>query len=262
MFGQFRLAENFGLKSYKNLAANNHSLFFGLNPKLYFYDSWPANVDRLNLSQIVIFKNCDSNIKRCSENKGIIDIWTEATDPHNDVLTYHYKVTSGKIIGKGEKVSWDLSDAETGEYTITAGVDDGCGVCGRTETKKAYVVECPKTFEDGFSSEIISSLELSRLEVFSSCKSRKFSKKARMCWTENNLIKVSANLLGALESKTNYRYEVTGGQVIGNGSNVEWDLSKSRPGTYMITASADIGRGFCGNSVTRTVHVTQCPYCK
>ncbi len=58
-----------------------------------------------------------------------------AKDPENDVLYYNYNVSDGKINGMGAKVIWDLSSAGPGTYTITAGVDDGCGICGRIMSK-------------------------------------------------------------------------------------------------------------------------------
>ena len=63
-------------------------------------------------------------------------------DPENDVLTYNYTVSGGRIVGTGANVSWDLSGLCPGTYTIVAGVDDGCGLCGKTQTKTVNVVQC------------------------------------------------------------------------------------------------------------------------
>ncbi len=68
-----------------------------------------------------------------------IDISTTASDPENDVLTYNYTVSVGKITGTGAKVVWDLSGVPPGSYTITAAVDDGCGLCGQTKTVTVVV---------------------------------------------------------------------------------------------------------------------------
>jgi hypothetical protein len=62
---------------------------------------------------------------------GLFAVSTKAVDPENDVLTYNYFVTSGKVVGKGANVVWDPSDARTGTYTITAAVDDGIGFSGK-----------------------------------------------------------------------------------------------------------------------------------
>jgi len=69
----------------------------------------------------------------------LFTIKTSAIDPENDVLTYNYKITAGKIIGVGAHVVWDLSEATPGSYSLTAGVDDGAGVVGNVVTKTVTV---------------------------------------------------------------------------------------------------------------------------
>ena len=64
-----------------------------------------------------------------------INVATEATDPENDVLTYSYTVSAGKINGVGAKVVWNLSSAPKGKHSILVGVDDGAGICGKTLTQ-------------------------------------------------------------------------------------------------------------------------------
>jgi hypothetical protein len=258
VFGQRRLNTDFALENYQILSLNNRNEL----TKLLFTDTYPANVDRLNLSQDVIFVNCPAGQKRCSENKQTIDIWTEASAAFTDLFTYNYVISGGKIVGKGAKVVWDLSNAKPGEYLITAGVDDGCGVCGKTQTRKVYVVECPNASDENFPSENISGFQLSRTEVFISCPFKKLTRKRMVCLPENNLIKVRAALPSSVETRAIYRYEITGGQIISNGSEFEWDLSKAEAGTYTITVSADTGRGFCGNQISQTIRAVKCPSCK
>ena len=62
-----------------------------------------------------------------------------AVDPENDILTYNYTVTGGRVIGTGANVKWDLTGVGPGTYSITAGVDDGCGLCGATVTRTVVV---------------------------------------------------------------------------------------------------------------------------
>ena len=111
----------------------------------------PANVDSVTLSDTVITLPCRSGFRStsgaCNDNH-MISVATKATDPENDVLTYNYTVSGGRIIGAGANVQWDLSNATVGSYTITTGVDDGCGVCGRTDTKTITVRECPDCVQD------------------------------------------------------------------------------------------------------------------
>src|SRR5688572_7883638 len=64
-----------------------------------------------------------------------VEVTTTAEDPEGDVLTYNYTISGGRVVGTGKKVSWSLDGVQPGTYTITAGVDDGCGVCGKTVTQ-------------------------------------------------------------------------------------------------------------------------------
>jgi hypothetical protein len=106
----------------------------------------PANVDSVTLSDTEIILPCppgtSSASGACNDSR-TISVATRASDPENDVLTYNYTVSGGRIVGTGANVQWDLSSAQAGTYTIVTGVDDGCGVCGRTDTKTITIRECP-----------------------------------------------------------------------------------------------------------------------
>ncbi|MGI8788783.1 MAG: hypothetical protein ACR2HG_13605 [Pyrinomonadaceae bacterium] len=106
-----------------------------------------ADVVNLDLSQTEIIADCDSSDaaknKSCSDTLKEIKVSVTAFDPENDVLTYRYFVSVGKIIGQGAKVVWDLSGVKAGTYKITAAADDGCGVCGKWITKTVVVKERP-----------------------------------------------------------------------------------------------------------------------
>jgi hypothetical protein len=71
-----------------------------------------------------------------------VQVTTTAIDPEKDVIKYYYTVSGGRIIGQGAKVFWDLTGIAPGTYTITAGVEDGCGICGQTETGRITVKNC------------------------------------------------------------------------------------------------------------------------
>jgi hypothetical protein len=88
-----------------------------------------ARVDDLVLSA--------TSIEASSNRK--VSVTTRAVDPENDVLTYNYTVSGGRIIGTGAKVVWDFSGVAAGTYSITVGVDDGAGIIGRTITKTVIV---------------------------------------------------------------------------------------------------------------------------
>jgi hypothetical protein len=106
----------------------------------------PPNVTALNLGETRITLPCPAGFRpregtTCSDDLSV-NVATTAVDPENDVLTYNYTVSGGRVVGQGANVSWDLSGVRPGTYTITAGVDDGCGVCGQTQTQTITVAEC------------------------------------------------------------------------------------------------------------------------
>ncbi len=126
--------------------------------KYYFGKSWfresgikgaildsnhPANVTNLVLSATEVTAECNSlnaaQNKNCLDGDKKVAVSTTGIDPENDVLTYFYKVSGGKIIGQGAKVIWDLSGVKAGTYTITAAVNDGCGLCGKYITKTVTI---------------------------------------------------------------------------------------------------------------------------
>jgi len=78
----------------------------------------------------------------CNDSTSI-NVATTAVDPENDVLTYNYTVSGGRIVGTGANVQWDVAGLAPGTYTVTAGVDDGCGICGQTQTKTITIAQCP-----------------------------------------------------------------------------------------------------------------------
>ncbi len=106
----------------------------------------PADVEDLNLSADSLTLPCEPGTRARDEVKVspsmVIDVAVRALDPENDVLTYNYTVSGGRIIGSGANVKWDLSMVSPGTYTVTAGVDDGCGICGQTQTKTVTVIAC------------------------------------------------------------------------------------------------------------------------
>lgn len=105
----------------------------------------PANVTDVQISETTVWLPCPpgqvSRSKKCADDFSV-NVATTATDVENDVLTYSYTVSGGRIVGQGANVTWDMSGVRAGTYTITAGVDDGCGICGQTQTRTIEVREC------------------------------------------------------------------------------------------------------------------------
>ena len=116
------------------------------NPRLAEVTNQFANVTALTVSDSTITLPCPAGFvpaggATCNDAT-TVTVTTTAVDPENDVLTYNYTVSGGRIVGTGANVSWDLSGLQPGTYTITAGVDDGCGLCGQTQTRTITVENC------------------------------------------------------------------------------------------------------------------------
>jgi len=116
------------------------------NPRLVDIENKFANVTNLTVSDTTITGGCPAGFVPapgavCNDST-MVTVTTTAVDPENDVLTYNYTVSGGRIVGTGANVQWDLSGLQPGTYTITAGVDDGCGLCGQTQTRTVTVENC------------------------------------------------------------------------------------------------------------------------
>jgi hypothetical protein len=100
-----------------------------------------SQVNDLELSQTEIIAACPLTNNSCANDRQqIIEVKTTAVEIEN--AKYVYTISGGKIIGSGRNVFWDLTGAEPGIYKITAGVDDGLGVIGATQTRQVKIVEC------------------------------------------------------------------------------------------------------------------------
>jgi hypothetical protein len=116
------------------------------NPRQEEQVNKPANVTALAVSDSNVKLGCEPGFKPregqvCAESTSV-SVTTTALDPEGDLLVYNYTVSGGRIVGEGANVTWDLSGVPAGTYTITAGVDDGCGLCGQTQTQTVVVEAC------------------------------------------------------------------------------------------------------------------------
>ncbi len=114
------------------------------NKRAEAIENKPADVTGVALTNSTITIACPPGYRSpsgCSDNR-TVGVTTSAVDPENDVLTYNYTVSGGRVVGSGSKVDWDLSGAQEGTYTITTAVNDGCGVCGKTDTRTVTVKKC------------------------------------------------------------------------------------------------------------------------
>jgi len=185
----------------------------------------PADVTALTLSDEVIKLGCPAGQvpregQSCNESTSV-QVNTTAVDPENDVLTYNYTVSGGRIVGSGSNVTWDLSGLQPGTYTITAGVDDGCGLCGKTQTKTVTVEACDCV-------------------VRCSCPTLSVSGPAGIT-SPGETMTFTATAAGGTQANITYNWSVSAGTI------------ESGQGTPSITVRTT--RDMAGSSVTATVEI-------
>jgi hypothetical protein len=193
-----------------------------------------ADVTNVTLSETQVTGRCGPGQRpapgaTCSDDMSV-NVTTDAVDPENDVLTYQYNVSGGRIVGQGANVSWDLTGAQPGTYTITAGVDDGCGVCGKTQTRTITVANC----------ECIDVCQCPTLDVTGTVGAVR----------PGETITFTANVSGGTQSNVTYNWTVSPGATITEGQGTP---------VIRVATSADMA----GQSVTGTVNIggvcAECP---
>jgi hypothetical protein len=81
------------------------------------------------------------------------------------------------------------------------------------------------------------------------------------CFNETGLVDVKTIVNNPKSKPLLYQYKVSGGRIIGQGSEVVWDLKYTRPGTYTISAVIDEGRGFGSESQPQQVTISDSCCC-
>ncbi len=188
-----------------------------------------ADVTTLVLSETTVTTPCPPGQRpragqTCSDDMSV-NVTTTAVDPENDVLTYNYTVSGGRIVGQGANVQWDLTGAQPGSYTITAGVDDACGVCGKTQTATITVATC-------------------ECEVECTCPTLDVTGPTGAT-TPGEVMTFTATVTGGSQATVTYDWSVTSGTIIeGQGTpSIRVQTTPEMAGTN-VTATVTIG-GLC-----------------
>ncbi len=192
-----------------------------------------ANVTNVTLSETRVTIPCEAGFQpregtTCSTDM-TTNVSTTAVDPENDVLTYNYTVSGGRIVGSGANVSWDLTGVNPGTYTITAGVDDGCGVCGETKTQTVTVERCDC---------------VPVVVACTSCASLSVTGPSSVT-RGGDTMTFTANVSGGSQTEVAYNWSVSQGEII------------SGQGTPVITVQTS--PGMAGQNVTATVDISSSP---
>jgi outer membrane protein OmpA-like peptidoglycan-associated protein len=147
-----------------------------------------------------------------------VAVHVSASDPDNDPLTYSYTATGGTVEGTGADARWNSSGAAVGSYTVNVKVDDGKG--GTASCAADIKVEerpnHPPT----------ASLSVERSPIL-----------------PGEHTGITCNGSDPDNDPLSYSYSASGGQIIGSGSNVQFDSTGLAPGTYTVKCAVNDGRG-------------------
>ncbi len=171
----------------------------------------------------------------CDDDRSV-NVTVNATDPENDPLTYNYTVSGGRIVGTGQNVTWDLSGVDKGSYTLTATIDDGCGVCAAPKTATVEIVDCPDCIPDV--------CECGTLEVTG----------PPTTVEPGETMTFTARLTGGDEENVTFNWSVDKGRIIGSstGSSITVDTTGLREETVTATVTTSSSCPECGAEGTET----------
>ncbi len=147
-----------------------------------------------------------------------VAVHVNASDPDGDPLTYGYTATGGVVEGTGPDARWNSSGVAAGSYTVNAKVDDGkggtasCAADIKVEEKPNH----PPT----------AALSIERSPIL-----------------PGERTGVTCNGSDPDNDPLTYSYTTTGGQIVGSGSNVQFDAAGLKPGSYTVKCAVSDGRG-------------------
>ena len=147
-----------------------------------------------------------------------VAVHVNASDPDGDPLTYSYMATGGAVEGTGPDARWNSSGLAAGSYTVNAKVDDGkggaasCAADIKVEEKPNH----PPT----------AALSIERSPIL-----------------PGERTGVTCNGSDPDNDPLTYSYTTTGGQIVGSGSNVQFDAAGLKPGSYTVKCAVSDGHG-------------------
>jgi outer membrane protein OmpA-like peptidoglycan-associated protein len=147
-----------------------------------------------------------------------VAVHVNASDPDNDSLTYSYTATGGTVEGTGADARWSSTGVAAGSYTVNVKVDDGKGATAScaADIKVEEKPNRPPT----------ASLAVERSPIL-----------------PGERTGVTCNGSDPDNDPLTYSYTASGGQIVGSGSNVQFDSTGLQPGSYTVKCAVNDGRG-------------------
>lgn len=193
------------------------------------------DVASVDLDSVKVVLPCapgtQSTSNACRDDQTVAVKTAVGPNPDNDVLTYNYTVSGGRIVGQGANVNWDLSGVRPGTYTITSAVDNGCGFCGKTQTKTITVESCS--------------------DCKTPCSCPSFSVNGPSGLTDiGGSMTFNASLSGGTQDRATYNWTVSAGTITsGQGTSSITVATTEDMAGQTVTATAVVG-GLCAECET------------
>src|SRR5436309_8356010 len=147
-----------------------------------------------------------------------VAVHVNSSDADNDPLTYSYTATGGAVEGTGPEARWNSSGVGVGSYTVSVKVDDGKG--GTASCAADIKVEEKPNHPPA------ATLSIERSPIL-----------------PGERTGVTCNGSDPDNDPLTYSYTTTGGQIVGSGSNVQFDAAGVQPGSYSVKCAVNDGRG-------------------
>src|SRR5688500_11941900 len=102
--------------SSKSAAGQNRSAVVGPTPAAF------AEIEKIEFDKDEVMGSCLPCKPRTPpwDDSGQVTVKTIVKNLEKVALSYIYTVSGGRIIGKGESVTWDLNGVDPGFYVVTA----------------------------------------------------------------------------------------------------------------------------------------------
>lgn len=169
------------------------------------------------------------------------EVWVHGGDFEREI-EYHWTVERGSILSGQNSPSIEVRANDSLGEMVTATVEIGgigrsCN-CPHTAAESVRIGSETKTVTTPLN---VTGLHIEGTTLYVDCPrgsvTSKDSRTSEDLIAEVNIFAIS----NSVRDKLSYRYAVTGGEIIGSGPRVNWDLTGFQPGTYSVTVKVDDG---------------------